>query len=458
MKMTTGFIFIKAKAKNKLFRFLLICLAVLTPLLSIAVAPLPSYGNTAYDKNISGKGRTIKIAVLLPTEGRFAYFSKQFINGLLLSSNNPDGSKIRYVIVNLPANAGRTNIGYIFGSLAKKGISAVVGPIFAGQLKYFAHNSVKFKIPVITPSPLAAKEDISPFVFGYGMTLKQEMKTEIKYAAYAGINSISVIYPYGGYGEKILAYIRHYSLRYGINILNTAAYDSKTVDFFNNFNSIVRFHNVEQGHLTKAEEAQLGVTPYDLMHGITKAKPTIPFKGLFVIGSPSKLELILTQLMYYNIDGFPIFGLSSLDSQSFVEKYGFYMQGAIFPNGFFKYDDNGVVKKFDAAYKKYYGKMPNILSAEGYDIGGILIKAAEKLPRPGAAAISGGGSLPLGLGQLQNLPDKDINGIAFYGSILRVKSYKGVCGISRLNGNRFKKGLYLFKYKNNKIYILESPF
>ncbi|MCL4322361.1 MAG: penicillin-binding protein activator [Deltaproteobacteria bacterium] len=455
MKMTRGFTFIKAK--DKLFWLLLICLTVLTPLFSITVAPPPSYGNAAYDKNISSKGGTIKIAVLIPTEGRFSYFSKQFINGLLLSSHNPNGSKIRYVIVNLPANAGKTNIGYIFDSLAKKGISAVVGPLFAGQLKYFAHNSVKFKIPVITPAPLVTKEDISPFVFGYGMTLKQEIKTDIKYARYAGISPISVIYPDNGYGPTLLAYIRRFSARYGINILNTTAYNAETVDFFYNFNSIVRFQNTEKGHISKAEEAQLGITPYNLMHGITKAKPYIPFKGLFVVGSPSKLELILTQLMYYNIDGFPILGLSSLDSKSFIEKYGFYMQGAIFPNGFFKHDDNDVVKKFDAAYKKYYGEMPNILSAEGYDIGGILIKAAERLSEHRVVK-NQYNPLPLGMGQLQNPPTKDVNGIAFYGSILAVKSYKGVCGISRLSGNSFKKGLYLFKYKDNKIYILENPF
>ncbi|MCL4542777.1 MAG: penicillin-binding protein activator [Deltaproteobacteria bacterium] len=426
--------------------------------LFFVVIALPlSYGNTIYNKNMPGKGGTIKIAAVLPAKGRFAYFSKQFINGLLLSSNNPNGSKIRYMIVNLPANAGKTSIGYVFASLAKKGVSAVVGPIFAGQLKYFASDSVKFKIPVITPSPLVTKEDVSPYIFSYGMTLKQEIKTEIKYAMDNGISSVSVIYPYDGYGQKLLAYIRHFSIKYGISILNAAAYTDKTTDFFYSFNSIVRFNNVGKGHISKAEEAQLGITPYNLMHGITKVKPHIPFKGLFVIGIPSKLKLILTQLMYYNITGFPIFGLSSFDSKLFIEKYGFYMQDAIFPNGFFKHSGNNAVKKFDAAYKKYYREMPNILSAEGYDIGGILIKAAEKFPLR-RAAVSGGSPMPLGIGQLQNLPAKDVNGISFYGSLLSVKSYKGVCGISRLSGNRFKKNLYLFQYKNNKTYILESPF
>lgn len=456
IKMLADIFFIKGK--SKLPRFLLVYFAAIMFLLSIIVTPPLSYGKTvARNENISGKGRTIKIAIVLPTKGRFAYFSKQFINGLLLSLNNPNGSKIRYVIVNLPVSANGDNIGYVFASLAQRGISAVVSPVFAGQLKYFAANSVKFKIPVITPSPLITKEDASPFVFSYGMTLKQEIKTEIQYAGYAGISSISVIYPHGGYGQKLLAYIRRFSIRYGINILNTTAYNDKTVDFFHNFDSIVRFNKVKAGHISKAEEAQLGITPYDLMRGITKAIPQIPFKGLFVIGNPSKLKLILTQLMYYNITGFPIFGLSSFDSKPFIERYGFYMQNTIFPNGFFRHGDNNVVKKFNAAYKKYYGEMPNILSAEGYDIGGILIKAAEA-PRRHVLSIDSNQPLPVGMGQLQNLPTEDVNGVLFHSALLSVKSFKGVCGISRLKGNRFKKGLYLFNFKNNKIYILESPF
>lgn len=432
-------------------------------LLLVFLFPSLSMGKAVRSKNSPSKAKTVKIALAFPMQGRFAFFTKQFINGILLSLNKRGGLKIKYLIINLPVGAGGKSVGYMFNSLSKKGVSAVIGPLFEGQLKYFAYDSVKFKIPVITPSGVVAKKDISPFVFSYGMTLKQEIRAEMKYAGYAGIRSISAIYPDDGYGLKILSYINLFSKKYGINVLNTTAYSKKTVDFFYNFNSIVKFNNIGNTHVSKAEKAQLGITPYNLMHGITKSKPDIPFNGLFVIGNPSKLELILTQLAYYNITGFPIFGLSSLDSRSFMEKYGFYMQNAIFPDGFFKHDDNKIVKKFSSDYKDTYGEMPNILSAEGYDIGGIIIKAAEKASLSDYAAVSES-PYTYNYPNLNGLRSKhggafsNNAGVKFYQALLKVKSYKGVCGISRLVGNSFKKPLYLFKYKNNKIYILESPF
>ena len=426
-------------------------------ILTFFLFPSLSIGKTIVSKNIISKNNTVRVALALPTTGRFAFFTKQFINGLLLSLNKKGGLNIKYSIINLPISAGSKSVGYIFDSFSKKKINAVIGPLFEGQLKYFGENSAKFKIPVITPSPVISEKDLYPFVFSYGMTLKQEIRTEMKYAAYAGIRSISVIYPDSGYGLKIISYINLFSKKYGVNILNTTKYSNKTVDFFYNFNSIVKFNNVGNTHVSKAEKAQLGITPYNLMHGITKSKPEIPFKGLFVIGNPSKLELILTQLAYYNVTGFHIFGLSSFDSRFFIEKYGFYMQDAIFPDGFFKHDDNKTVKKFNSDYKDTYGEMPNILSAEGYDIGGIIINAARHMHFSILTSTAASKS-PYGYPNLNGWQPKKIKVMQFYRAILKVKTFKGVCGISKLTGNMFKKPLYLFKYKNNKIYILESPF
>ena len=181
--------------------------AVAALFLSVFLSPSPSAGKTVISKNGRDKGSAVRIALALPTGGRFAFFTKQFINGLLLSLNKQGGLNIKYSIINLPAGADGSNVSRIFASLSKKNASAVIGPLFEGQLKYFASDSVKFKIPVITPSPVIAKEDLSPFVFSYGMTLRQEIKTEMKYAAYAGIGSVSAIYPDGGYGLKIMSYI-----------------------------------------------------------------------------------------------------------------------------------------------------------------------------------------------------------------------------------------------------------
>ena len=397
----------------------------------------------AKDVNALNQRSVIRIALVMPVEGSYAFFGKQFVNGMLLSLKKSGASNVKFIIVNLPLSAGKTNISGLFKSLSKKGVSAIIGPLFAGQLKYFAKYSDEFKIPVITPSPVVSKKYLSHFVFSYGMTLKQEIQTDMKYAYKHGIKSVSVIYPYYGYGPLTLRYINYYAKKYGITLLNKTAYNKNTVDFFNNFDNIVIFNAITNRNVTAAERAELGVTKYDLMNGITKSRPNIPFGGLFVLGDKSKLKLILTQLVYYNITGFPLFTLSSIDSRRFIEKNGFYMENSIFPDGFFKHADNKTVKNFSSAYKKTYGKTPNILSAEGYDIGKIVIKAA-------ALSLKA-------VGLNRSNRQSTFNGANFYKAILKIKKIKGVCGIINLKNNIFHKSLYLFNYKNGKIYILKNP-
>ncbi|MHB8290960.1 MAG: type 1 periplasmic-binding domain-containing protein, partial [bacterium] len=201
------------------------------------------------------------------------------------------------------------------------------------------------------------------------------------------------------------------------------------------------------------EENQLGVTPYDLMHGITKAKPYIPFNGLFIVGSTGKLNLILTQLAYYNITGIKLFGLSSVDNKRFLNKYSFYMQGIVYPNGFFSDSRNKFVKNFVKSYKNYYNEKPNILSAEGYDMGNIVIKSI--MMRSGSNAYE---SIKNGIQANDSININNDNRQSLYRSLLKLKSFKGVCGISHIRGRNFIKGLYLFQLKNDKIYIIRSPF
>jgi ABC-type branched-subunit amino acid transport system substrate-binding protein len=409
----------------------------------------------ADNKNPEVKNAPTDIAVMVPTTGIYKYFGKQFLNGILFSVQSRKKADVKFIVISLPAGAGNGSIKNLFKSIARKNISAIIGPLFAGQLKYFSKYSSIYKIPVFTPAPLNFSKYRSPYLFHYGMTVKNEVLNDMQYAKTHGITKISAIYPDNAYGRRTIQYVNTIGSTLGMKVIDETAYGSRRVDFFYNFNSLVRFQDMGHGHMTKAEEAQLGVTPYDLMHGITKAKPYIPFNGLFIIGSIGKLKLILTQLAYYNITGIKLFGLSQVDNKVFLSKYGFYMQGIIYPNGFFPNSRNKLVKNFVKAYKSYYNEKPNILSAEGYDMGSIVIKSV---------IMHDGG----------NVYDKRLNNkIQFngginsaeimnrkllYRSLLNIKSFKGVCGISYIKGRDFVKGLYLFQLKNNKIYIIKSPF
>ena len=402
------------------------------------------YGYGASLSNNAGKNNSANIAVIVPTTGRYKYFGKQFLDGILFSIQKNKKANIKFIVVNLPFNAGNGSIKNLFKSIAQKNISAIIGPLFANQLAYFSKYSLIYKIPVFTPAPLNFLKYKSPYLFHYGMTVKNEVSADLKYAETKGINKISVIYPDNAYGQKTIQYINDIGNKLGISVIDETAYERHTVDFFNNFNLLVRFQDMGHGHMTKTEENQLGVTPYDLMHGITKAKPYIPFDGLFIVGSTGKLNLILTQLAYYNITGIKLFGLSQVDNKRFLNKYSFYMQGIVYPNGFFPDSRNKFVKNFVKSYDSYYNEKPNILSAEGYDMGNIVIKSI--IMRRSGSNVYGG------------INNNNNNRQSLYRSLLKLKSFKGVCGISHIRGRDFTKGLYLFQLKNNKIYIIRNPF
>jgi ABC-type branched-subunit amino acid transport system substrate-binding protein len=407
--------------------------------------------NTVHkNKNLEIKNNSVNIAVIVPKNGRYKYFGKQFLDGILFSIQKNKKANIKFIIVSLPFNAGRGSIKNLFKSIDKKNISAIIGPLFVSQIAYFSKYSSIYKIPVFTPAPLNFSKDKSPYLFHYGMTVKNEVSADLQYAETKGIDKISVIYPDNAYGKKTIQYINAIGSKLGINIVDETAYEKHTVDFFYNFNLLVRFQDMGHGHMTKAEENQLGVTPYNLMHGITKAKPYIPFGGLFLIGSTGKLKLILTQLAYYNITGIKLFGLSQIDNKKFLNKYSFYMQGIVYPGGFLPDSRNKFVKNFVKSYKNYYNEKPNILSAEGYDMGNIVIKSI--MMRSGSNAYESIKNSIQANGGINN------NRQLLYRSLLKFKSFKGVCGISHIRGRDFIKGLYLFQLKNNKIYIIRSPF
>jgi ABC-type branched-subunit amino acid transport system substrate-binding protein len=401
------------------------------------------------------KNEPTDIAVVVPTTGRYKYFGKQFLDGIFFSVQNHKKADVKFIVISLPAGAGSGSIKNLFKSIAQKNISAVIGPLFAGQLKYFSEYSSIYRIPVFTPAPLNFSKYRSPYLFHYGMTVKNEVLNDLQYAKTRGITKISAIYPDNAYGRRTIQYVNTIGRKLGIKVVDETAYGSRRVDFFYNFTSLVRFQDMGQGHMTKAEEAQLGVTPYDLMHGITKAKPYIPFDGLFLIGSVGKLKLILTQLAYYNITGIKLFGLSQVDDKAFLDKYGFYMQGIVYPNGFFANSRNKLVKNFVKSYKSYYNEKPNILSAEGYDMGSIIIKSA--IMHNGGNVYAQGLNNKIQMNGGINSAEA-MNRKSLYRNLLNIKSFKGVCGISYIKDRDFIKRLYLFQLKNNKIYIIKSPF
>ncbi|MBW1888002.1 MAG: ABC transporter substrate-binding protein, partial [Deltaproteobacteria bacterium] len=79
------------------------------------------------------------------------------------------------------------------------------------------------------------------------------------------------------------------------------------------------------------------------------------------------IALIAPQFPFYNIFNIRFLGTSLWQSTELIEMAGDYVQGAIFPSGFFAKSPSGDVKDFVARYKENLESEPGILAATGYD-------------------------------------------------------------------------------------------
>lgn len=98
-----------------------------------------------------------------------------------------------------------------------------------------------------------------------------------------------------------------------------------------------------------------------------KTDPIIDFDAVFIPDNSQDVALIAPQFPFYNVFNVPFLGTSLWLSNELISTTSDYLQGAIFPVGFYMNDDSEKVRKFVGLYRDAYGKDPGILAATGYD-------------------------------------------------------------------------------------------
>ena len=77
--------------------------------------------------------------------------------------------------------------------------------------------------------------------------------------------------------------------------------------------------------------------------------------------------MIAPQFPFNEIFNVPFLGTSLWLSDSLISSTSDYLQGAMFPVGFYKNSDSKNVKDFVRLYRNAYGEDPGILAATGFD-------------------------------------------------------------------------------------------
>ena len=100
-----------------------------------------------------------------------------------------------------------------------------------------------------------------------------------------------------------------------------------------------------------------------------KTDPIVDFDAVFIPDNSQNIALIAPQFPFYNVFNVPFLGTSMWLSNDFdlIGTTSDYLQGAIFPVGFYANADSEKVRDFVSSYRDVYGKVPGILAATGFD-------------------------------------------------------------------------------------------
>lgn len=315
------------------------------------------------------------LGCLLPLSGPFAIYGQEVLNGIQLGLGIFTGPATGQSLELIIKDTRGTEQGAVFGveELAKEEkVMAIIGPLASKPTVAAAKKAQELGVPIIT---LTQKQDITAhgeMVFRNFLTPSREVKRLLeKVVNDMGLNRFAILYPDNTYGRFLTGLFWDEVERVGAEIRAVESYSPEQTDFAVEIKKMVGLHHprpawVQQTLIQKRsmewenlmeEEQNIGEEP----------EPIVDFDAVFVPDNPQQVALIAPQFPFHNIFDVLFLGTSLWQSPELIETAGDYVQGAIFPSGFFtKVESNGV-REFVQLYRENFESEPGILAASGYD-------------------------------------------------------------------------------------------
>jgi ABC-type branched-subunit amino acid transport system substrate-binding protein len=95
--------------------------------------------------------------------------------------------------------------------------------------------------------------------------------------------------------------------------------------------------------------------------------PIVDFDAVFIPDNSQTIALIAPQFPFYNVFNVPFLGTSLWPSGDLLKTTSEYLQGAVFPTGFYADNESASIMEFVNQYREIYDKEPGILAATGFD-------------------------------------------------------------------------------------------
>ncbi len=338
------------------------------------------------------------IGCLLPLSGKYAIFGQRALSGIQLAIQELSkkySRPFRLIVKDTKADSDLAVQGV--RELQLKNVAGIIGPLLAVQKA--GQEAQQLKIPMIA---LTQKNDfplLGDYLFANFITPEMQVETLGSYLfGNLGIKKVAILYPDEKYGKKYMNLFWDIADEYGVQVVGVETYNGKDTDFrkpiqklTGAFFPLPEFLQLQE-NLDDQVDSQIGTDAEDIGSQIPKMltvreqieadredkkeKVQIDFEALFIPDSPSKVKLILPQLVFNDALGMYIVGTNLWHHQSLLKDAKGYNKQAVITDGFFDGSRNLATAKFTKAFQTLFGNKPKFLEAIAYDTATILFEAA----------------------------------------------------------------------------------
>jgi ABC-type branched-subunit amino acid transport system substrate-binding protein len=355
-------------------------------------------GSTGFDRNALG--------CLLPLSGAYKVFGQRAMDGISLAmaeaARTESELPVRLIVKDTGSDPARAAAA--MEELLAMKVAAVVGPIAAAEEA--AAVAERGAVPILTLTQKDGITEAGRFVFRNFITSQMQAAAIVDHAVNrSGIRRFAILYPEEPYGYAFMETFWEALAEQGGAVAGVESYGPDQTDFETPIAKLVGLHYEVPGDLQALErpltllgeegarvlaaraesEGEEGETIGARSRSLQKirtpgmgipeegAGPVVDFQAVFIPDAPAKVGLIAPQLAYHDVYGVSLFGTNLWQSETFLQRAGEFLQGAVFPSGFFAESRRPSVRRFVQRFETVYGRPPDFIEAIAYDSARLMI-------------------------------------------------------------------------------------
>ncbi|SMC49589.1 ABC-type branched-chain amino acid transport system, substrate-binding protein [Desulfocicer vacuolatum DSM 3385] len=325
------------------------------------------------------KSEGIKIGCLLPLSGKYAVFGKRALKGVQVAMARlipRYGDKVRLIIRDTASD--RDIALQRMQELVDDRVMGIVGPMVTAQ--DVAGVAQSHGIPMIAMTQKDTVVQTGDYVFSNFITPAMQVEALVSHAmGYLGVTHFAVLHPRDKYGRKLTDFFCDKVMERGGQVRKVVAYDGKKTDFSKEIKRVAGFDDPGiQASLRRSG----GV-------GGTRGAGgyIVNFEALFIPDAPSRLALILPQLIYNDVTGVVLLGTNIWHHPSLVQQAGPYVRNAVITEGYFAHSDRQGARQFKNAFAGMFETPPKFIEAIAHDTVSMLLETVMDPGVTSAAAL-----------------------------------------------------------------------